>query len=201
MEEQTVELNTPAIVEEPREVAMPDTNVGDIIKQQYDKKTNELATNEDFQSLTQQVIERQAKAQLSEDMLAVLNQEHKNELSQYLLNCEKEKLRFRKKKEKKIIIEEVRSEVFAKKLENLKRRYGYLYKKDSNGEPIDFIPSKSYNRQREVVNWWNGLGENFKRIIKGTLKILFWGCFLVLVVVVGYDLLKWVTTNISILGE
>jgi hypothetical protein len=198
VEEKTTELNTPTVVEEPREVAMPNTNVGDIIKQQYDKKTNELAADENFQRLTQEVIQRQAKAKLSEDMLAVLDKEHKNELSQYYLKCEKEKLQFRKKKEKKIIIEEVRSEVFAKKLENLKRRYGYLYKKDSNGEPIDFIPSKSYNRQRELTNWWNGLGDNFKRIVKGTFKILIWGAILVGGSMLLYEGFTWFATNMTI---
>ena len=119
-----------------QELLTPSTLAHNEIQNQYDENKRQLATNEDFKELTQQIVKRSAKAELEKDMLAILSDEQKNELSKYLLDCEKHKLDYRKKKEKKVVLEEVKAEVSAKKINALKKRYGYLYKQDENGEAI-----------------------------------------------------------------
>ena len=89
------------------------------IQDQYERNKRELAKNEDFQRISREIVERGAKAELTNDMLQILTTEQKNELSAYILQCEKQKLDFRKKKEKGVILEEVKAEVSAKKIEAL----------------------------------------------------------------------------------
>ena len=64
-----------------------------------------------------------------------------------------------------------------------------------DGEP--FIPSKSYNRQREIVNWWNGLSDNIKKTIKGVLKVVIWCGIGVLVFVLGRRVIQWIIENVK----
>ena len=165
------------------------------IQTEYDRAKQGLQNNNDFKSLTNEIVVRSAKAELSKDMLDILSQEQKNEWSAYLLECEKHKLSYRKKQEKKVIIEEVKAEVSNKKIEALKKRYGYLYQKDQNGEPIGFIANKAVNKYKEFCNWWDGTTDGFKRIVKGSLKVLLWTGILTLVGIVGYRALKWVADN------
>ena len=168
------------------------TDVATTIEKQYEKNRNELATKDEFIGLTEEITERSAKAKLGEDMLAVMSQEHKNALSAYALDCEKKKLEFRTKKEKKLILEDVKADIAKKKIETLEKRYGYMYKEDEA-----FIPSKSYNRQRELVNWWNGLSVNVKRTIKGITRVLFWCGVGVLVFVLGKRGIQWIIENVK----
>ena len=165
------------------------------IQTEYDRAKQGLQSNEDFKKLTNEIVVRSAKAELSKDMLAILSEEQKNELTAYMLECEKGKLAYRKKQEKKVIIEEVKAEVSNKKIEALKKRYGYLYPKDEKGEPIGFVANKAVNKYKEFCNWWDGTTDGFKRIVKGSLKVLFWTGLISLVCIVGYRALKWVADN------
>lgn len=165
------------------------------IQSEYDRAKQGLQNNNDFKSLTNEIVIRSAKAELSKDMLEILTQEQKNELSAYLLECEKQKLSYRKKQEKKVIIEEVKAEVSNKKIEALKKRYGYLYPKDNDGQPVGFIANKAVNKYKEFCNWWDGTTDSFKRLVKGSLKVLFWAGVITLVGIVGYRALKWVADN------
>ena len=165
------------------------------IQNEYGRAKQELQSNEDFKKLAGEIVARSAKAELSKDMLAILSEEQKNELTAYLLECEKGKLAYRKKQEKKVIIEEVRAEVSNKRIEALKKRYGYLYPKDEKGEPIGFVANKTVNKYKEFCNWWDGTTDGFKRIVKGSLKVMFWAGVITLVGIVGYRALKWVADN------
>lgn len=165
------------------------------IQNEYGRAKQELQSNEDFKKLAGEIVARSAKAELSKDMLAILSEEQKNELTAYLLECEKGKLAYRKKQEKKVIIEEVRAEVSNKRIEALKKRYGYLYKKDENGEPIGFVANKAVNKYKEFCNWWDGTTDGFKRIVKGSLKTLFWIGVASLICIIGYRALRWVADN------
>lgn len=165
------------------------------IQDEYGRAKQELQSNEDFKKLAGEIVARSAKAELSKDMLAILSEEQKNELTAYLLECEKGKLAYRKKQEKKVIIEEVRAEVSNKRIEALKKRYGYLYKKDENGEPIGFVANKAVNKYKEFCNWWDGTTDGFKRIVKGSLKTLFWIGVASLICIIGYRALRWVADN------
>lgn len=164
------------------------------IDRQYAENNQELAQNSELKEITEEVVKRKAKAVLSRDMLAVLSEEQKNELAKFILDCEKEKLNFRKRKEKKVIIENVKADIFNQKVEALKKKYGYLYKKDENGEIIGFVPNKLYNKYAAFVNWWDNTTNDFKKIVKGTLKVVFWAGVVAVVVLVGYHIFDWVSS-------
>lgn len=173
------------------------SKVSDLVKaeieNQYAQNTTALTQSEDFKNLTQEIVKRKAQADLSKDMLEVLNEEQKNALAKFVLDCEKEKLEFRKKKEKKIIIEEIKADLFNKKVEALKKKYGYLYKRDENGELIGFVPNKAYNKYASFCNWWANTTDGFKKIVKGTLKVVFWVGVAGLAIVIGYNLFDWIS--------
>lgn len=162
----------------------------DIVKSQYEKDKQELANNEKFQQVSKDIINKSAEIQMQSDLLALLSQKQKNDLAQYALDCEKDKLEFRKKKEKGVILEEVKAEISNKKIDALWNRYGYMYK-----DRKDFIPNKAYNRQKEIANWWNGTSDNFKKIVKGTCKIILWAGIISLVCLLGYRAFKWIAEN------
>lgn len=164
------------------------------IKNQYDKDKQQLTNSDDFKKLTKEITERTAKAELSKDMLNVLNEEQKNELALYMLQCEKQKILYRKQKEKKVILEDVKADIYNKKVEALKKKYGYLYQKDENGNILNFVPSKSYNKYKAFVNWWDNTSDGFKKITKGILKAVFWTLVVGIVVVFGYKLFMFVNS-------
>lgn len=164
------------------------------IDRQYAENNQELAQNSELKEITEEVVKRKAKAVLSRDMLAVLSEEQKNELAKFILDCEKEKLNFRKRKEKKVIIENVKADIFNQKVDALKKKYGYLYKKDENGEIVGFVPNKLYNKYAAFVNWWDNTTNDFKKIVKGTLKVVFWAGVVAVVVLVGYHIFDWVSS-------
>ena len=167
-------------------------NVAETIEKQYKKSCDDLATSEDFIKATDFVVKQGAEIKIDQDKLLILQQEQLNDLAEYYVKCEKEKLEFRKKKEKKLILEEVKADIVQKKIEILKKKYGYMYKENEQ-----FIPSKSYNRQRELVNWWNGLSVNVKKTIKGIFRIAFWGAIAVLGFTVGRRVLLWIMENVK----
>lgn len=168
------------------------------VSKQYEDNKKTLMDKEDFKELTKQITERATKVQLSKDMLAIMSEEQKNAITNYALECQKKQFEYRRKLEKNLICEEVRAEVQNKKIEILKKRYGHLYKKDQNGEIIDFIPSKFHNVTKEIANWWNSTSDNFKKIVYATLKLAFWGVVLWLVVKYGYQILKWIAENFKL---
>ena len=167
----------------------------DEILAQYEQEKQGLSKSEDFKKITHEIVERGAKAELAGDMLKILTEEQKNELSAYVLECEKQKLNYRKKKEKGIIVEEVKAEISNKKIEALKKRYGYLYEQDENGNPKNFIANKLVNKYKEFCNWWEGTSDGFKKIVKGILKVVFWGGLAFLVVMIGYRGIMWIAEN------
>lgn len=173
------------------------SKVSDLVKaeieNQYAQNTSALTQSEDFKNLTQEIVKRKAQADLSKDMLEVLNEEQKNALAKFVLDCEKDKLEFRKKKEKKIIIEEIKADLFNKKVEALKKKYGYLYKRDENGDLIGFVPNKMYNKYASFCNWWANTTDGFRKIVKGTLKVVFWVGVAGLAIVIGYNLFDWIS--------
>lgn len=185
-------------LEEVRQEAQKNNEISNLvkneIKSQYEKDKQEVVNSDGFKLLSKEITERAAKAMLTEDMLRVLSAEQKNELALHILECEKEKIQYRKKKEKKVILEDVKADVFNKKVEALKKKYGYLYEKDENGNILNFVPSKTYNKYRAFCNWWENTTDGFKKIVKGTLKVLFWTSVAGLVVMLGYKFFNWVNS-------
>lgn len=161
------------------------------IQDQYEESKKALIKSEKFKNLADEITRRSAEAELGKDMLAILSQEQKNALAQYVLECEKKKLDFKQKKEKGLIEEDVKAQVFAKKVEILKNRYGHLYEKDENGNIKNFVPSKSYNKYKSFVNWWDNTSDGFKKITKGVLRFLLWGGIIALVIIIGKAGFEW----------
>ena len=161
------------------------------IQEQYNESKKALVKTEDFKKLTDEITRRSAEAELGKDMLEILNQEQKNALATYVLECEKKKLDFKQKKEKDIIEEEIKAEVFKKKVEILQKRYGHLYEKDEQGNIKNFVPSKSYNKYKSFVNWWDNTSDGFKKITKGILKVLLGIGIIALIIILGKAGFKW----------
>lgn len=161
------------------------------IQEQYKSSKKELVKTDEFKKLTDEITRRSAEAELGKDMLDILDQEQKNALAKYVLECEKKTLDFKQKKEKGIIEEDVKAQVFAKKVEILQKRYGHLYEKDENGNIKNFVPSKSYNKYKSFVNWWDNTSDGFKKIVKGALKVMFGIGIIALIIIIGKAGFKW----------
>lgn len=161
------------------------------IREQYEASKKELVKTDEFKQLTDEITRRSAEAELGKDMLEILNQEQKNALSKYVLECEKKRLDFKQKKEKHIIEEEIKAEVYKRKVDVMQKRYGHLYDKDENGNIKNFVPSKSYNRYKAFVNWWDNTSDGFKKITKGFLRFMLWGGIIALVIILGRVGFKW----------
>ena len=181
-------------LEKAKEEAQLSNFVKNEINSQYEKDKQEIANSVSFKQLTREITERSAKALLTEDMLKVLSAEQKNELALHILECEKQKIEYRKKKEKKVVLEEVKAEIFNKKVEALKKKYGYLYEQDTDGNLINFVPSKTYNKYKAFCNWWDNTTDSFKKIVKGSLKVIFWCSLVAIVIILGYKFFDWVNS-------
>lgn len=182
-------------LEKAKEEAVEKNKLSTFVKKeidtQYEKDKQEIINSDSFKLLSKEIMERTAKAMLTEDMLKVLSAEQRNELALHILECEKEKIQYRKKKEKKVVLEDVKADVFNKKVEALKKKYGYLYEKDSEGNILNFVPSKTYNKYKAFCNWWDNTTDGFKKIVKGALKVLFWSGIAALVIMLGYKFFDW----------
>lgn len=163
------------------------------IQSSYEKHTQELKNSNAFNELTKEIVEESAKAELKRDALDILDQKQKNELAEYTLECEKQKLEYRKKMEKGLIKEEVKSDITKKKIETLKNRYGYLYEKDAKGEPKGFVANKFVNKYKEFCNWYKGTGDGFRKLVGTTLKVLIWGGIAFLIITFGFKGLNWLS--------
>lgn len=182
------------ITEEEKTESQDLTNdVKEIIKTEYERNLQEQKNSEEITQATKQVTERKIKAELVKDMLVVMNEEQKNELAQYYLECEKKTLAYRKRKEKKIIIEEVSAEIQKRKFNALWLRYGYMY-----ADQKSFVPNKLHNIGKEISIWWNGASDNFKRVVKGTIKLVFWGVVIYLFFKYGIKILQLIPENFNI---
>lgn len=178
-------------VEEKKQQEHITSLVHEEIQEQYKESKKALVKTDEFKKLTDEITRRSAEAELGKDMLDILDQEQKNALSKYVLECEKKKLDFKQKKEKGIIEEDVKAQVFAKKVEILEKRYGHLYEKDENGNIKNFVPSKSYNKYKSFVNWWDNTSDGFKKITKGILKAMFGIGIIALIIILGKAGFEW----------
>jgi hypothetical protein len=162
----------------------------DIVKEQYEKDKMQLVKNEKFQEMSKGLVEKGAEIRMQSDLLKILNEKQKNDLAEYTLNCEKSKLAYRQKKEKKVILEEVKSDVQKRKIDALWNRYGYMY-----SDRKDFIPNKTGNIQKEIANWWDNTNSSFKKVVKSTLKTIFWVGIGAIILLLGYRFFMWIAQN------
>lgn len=141
------------------------------ITQDYTSAMGDLQQTTDYKEIIKKVVEEGAKTKLESDMLSILNDRQKNELAKYALDCQKEQLEYRKKKEKKLIKEQVNADIIEKQIEIQKKKYGYLYKADKDGNLIDFVPNSFVNKFRAVCHWYANLGGGIKKVLWTTIKI------------------------------
>lgn len=161
------------------------------IDEDYEKKLYELRNSTEYQNSVDELVKAGADTLLQHDRLSVLSEKQKNELAEYELDCEKQQLAYRKKKEKKLIKEQAKAKIQKQKIEILQTRYDYLYKLDDNGKPIDFVSSKFVNKYKEFCNWYSTTSDGFKKIVKGTLKIMFW-CGVIFLAYKGF---RWLANS------
>ena len=171
--------------------------IEDIVKEEYRNRLQEVKNDKEFQKRVQEVVGITSATALRTDLLKALNQEQKNELLQYQIECEKDKLAYRKRHEKKVIREEARAEVQEKKINALKKRFGYLYDTDEHGNPKRFVASKFVNRYKEICNWYDGTSQGFKKIVTATLRIAFYAGLVYL----AYKGLIWASVNLPTIIE
>ena len=122
------------------------------IQTEYDRAKQGLQSNEDFKKLANEIVARSAKAELSKDMLAILSEEQKNELTAYMLECEKGKLAYRKKQEKKVIIEEVKAEAQTEVKAEAKAPQEKVI--DSKAHPV-MMPKQGITVESCILTKWN----------------------------------------------
>lgn len=171
-----------------------DTNNG-LLRQTFDKdyetRLGELRESNEYKQQVDEIVKESASVLIQHDKLNILSEKQKNELAEYELECEKQQLAYRKKKEKKLIKEQAKAKIQKQKIEILQTRYGYLYKLDENGKPIDFVSSKFVNKYKEFCNWYSTTSDGFKKIVKGTLKIMFW-CGVIFLAYKGF---RWLANS------
>lgn len=174
--------------EEKREPPTLDTK--SIVDNQFQMNLKQISENEQFLKVSKEITERAVHAKLEEEAIDVLNKEQKNELAKHVLKLEKDKLNYRQKHEKKVILRNIKADLQNQKIVALKKRYGYMYKEN---EP--FIPSKLHNIQKEIVNKWESTSINTKKIIKGVIRTLFYGTLAILIGIIGWNIIEWVLSN------
>lgn len=138
---------------------------------------------------------------------AIDEQDISNALTRYRIKCEQDKLKLRTKLEKKVIVQEVKADIFIKKYNNTIKRYGYLYDLetvetvDINGIPItitrpkDFTISQFANRMKAFSKWYKNLGDTTKILIKNTWKIVFWVGVSVAIVTILLNVMKYLSNS------
>lgn len=169
--ELSTQVETETTTQPKSNLAIRNETLDNAINEDYAKSMGELQKTTDYQETIKNVVEQGAKTKLEADMLAILSEKQKNELAQYTLEIQKDQLDYRKKKEKKLIKEEVNAEIAEKKIEIQKKKYGYLYKTDKDGNLIDFVPNTFVNKFRAVCHWYANLGGGIKKVLWTTIKI------------------------------
>lgn len=203
------------------EVAAEKKTVESVIEEQRQKNYAQIAKNEEFQKRSTEIDARAVGAKLDKDDNEAYQQELENQYARYELDKKKEALDYRMKLERKTTKEKVKADVAIIKRETALKRYGYLYKPtrkevlDENGNPMkdedgniiyqeipakDFTPSKFINQTREFTNWYNNLSTSMQKLIKTTLKIVFFGGLAALVVWLAVTGVKWLVDSGVLVG-
>ena len=178
-----------------------------VIDKQRERDLNAIAEDESFQKASHDVASRDVAAKLRAEALDVLSAEQRNALAEYTLKKEKERLDYRVRFEKKIDKEEIRAEVYARKVRNAEAMYGQYYKQevvetlDQDGNVVktvrykNFTTSKFVNKIRVFANWYNNLAEGSRKVIWTTIKIVFFGGLTAGVIAILVRVFKWLVSS------
>ena len=183
-----------------------------LVTEELAKARQAVAQGEGFQKASRELATEDMRVALHAEALAVLSAEQKNALAEYTLKKEKERLDYRIKFEKEIDREEIRAEVYARKVATAEAMYGRYYKQevvdvlDKDGNVVkvvrykNFTTSKFVNRIRVFANWYSNLAEGSRKIIWTTIKIVLI-CGLIVGIGFGlYGIVKWLA-NSGVLGQ
>ena len=205
-ETNNIEFQKEPVEEKPKEIVTREDNTPTAKKIIEDTKVDVLkaiSTDESFRNATKELAERDVNAKLREDALKVLDAEQKNQLAEYTLRKEKERLDYIAAHERSIEREEIKAKLYQRKRKSAEDRYGYLYKQeivtmlDENGNEIqqvrykNFTISKTINRLREFSNWYKNLADTTRKIIGTTLKVLLICGIIAAAGFTLYGLIKW----------
>lgn len=180
----------------------------DVVNEQKQKDYKAISANEDFQRQSLSIHARGVSAALREEEVEIEDQELRNELQAYAVKKKKEELDYRAKKEKDIVRQEVKAQVFEKKYEIARKRYGYLYtsktekRTDADGNeymvevpPKDFTPNKVINKLKEITHYYNNLSKTAQHAIWITVKLVLVVGAVALVGWLGWELIKFISSN------
>lgn len=185
-EKEKIKQEALAVIEPVKESPKPPVESGlDVVKLQKAQDLEAIARNKAFQEQSLGINMRGVGAELRSEEVRIENKELQNELEAYILKKKKEELDYRAKQEKDIVRQEVKAEVFKKKYEIAKQRYGYLYKStweeklDEDGNTIkvevpskDFTPNKTINKFKEIAHYYNNLSKTAQKVIWTTVKLV-----------------------------
>ena len=154
-----------------------------VIENQRQKDLQEISNSEDFINSSKQLTAMQLAEKKRTEAIALLSDKQKNDLNEYVLQKEKERLNCKSKAEKNLIKEEVKADVALKKRETAEIQYGYLYQTETikvieNGEEVqklvykDFSANKFINKTKEFERWYKNLTDSTRRIIWKFFKFL-----------------------------
>lgn len=144
-----------------------------LVEQQRAKDLAEIAENAEFQKASKTTHAKEVANILLRKDLEIQDEELNRQWDEYLLEKKKEELDYRVKQEKGLTKQTVKADIKQKKREIAQKRYAHLYKKDANGELIDFTVSGFINRYKEFTNWYKSLTDNTQRLINSTFKFIF----------------------------
>lgn len=194
-------------IEEKKEEAVSLDTTDSLLQSQRKKDLQNIAEDKEFREKSQEVANRSIYAKLRTEAIDVLSLEQKNALAKYTLDKEKEQLDYKIKYEKRLIKEEVKAEVYARKVKNAEIMYGQYYKQevvdtlDKDGNVIkvvrykNFTTSKFVNRLRVFANWYNNLAEGSRKIIWTTIKIIVVAGLIVGIGFGLYGIFKWLVNS------
>lgn len=200
--EQQAEDTQLVAVEQPK-LSEKESATRAVIEKQRERDLNAIAEDEGFQKASHEVASRDVAAKLRAEALEVLSAEQRNALAEYTLKKEKERLDYRVRFEKKIDKEEIRAEVYARKVRNAEAMYGQYYKQevvdtlDADGNVVkvvrykNFTTSKFVNKVRVFANWYNNLAEGSRKVIWTTIKVVLFAGVIVAAGFSLYGIFKW----------
>lgn len=183
-----------------------------IVNKELAKARVEVAQTEGFKRNRDDVAARGMKAAIWTEALNVLSVEQQNALQEYILDQEKKKLDYRTKYEKRLVRDEIKAEVYKRKIAATEAMYGQYYKTefyedyDDQNNPIkkrrlkNFTTNKFVNQVRVFAAWYKSLEEGVRKIIATTVKILFFGGLIVGAIFGILGIVKWLA-NSGIIGK
>lgn len=187
-----------AKLREARRVDAPDAVA--IVKAQREKDFKEIASHEAFLEASKTTHAKEIANILHKKDLEIKDEELNRQWEEYLLRKKKEEIDYRVKQEKGLTKQRVLADIKQTKREIAIKRYGHLYKKDENGDPIDFTVSTFINKYEEVARWYKSLTDNTRRIINTTVKFIFRISLTGGLVYLAYRVLQWLVSNGVALG-